>query len=197
LSLPDSRPAAGRARRDDGLRRKTLPRTRGIRTLKLRSWTAVVAEFPIISKSVRYVRKNQIGIVKARCSHAILLRQARSDHAIWHHRVCQGVSVWRLPARRASSRSRKKVGTRCHRWPSFLAAGWSAHVLGFGYDRWRRFGIGRWIRLSVTIRQRSRLRQGARCAEVDRWKWCEANVRLADFLERLDRSRGSAESRTV
>lgn len=29
--------------------------------------------------------------------------------------------------------------------------GWSAHVLGFGYDRLRRFRIGRWIRLSVAI----------------------------------------------
>lgn len=44
----------------------------------------------------------------------------------------------------------------------------------------------------------TRLRQGARArADVDRRKWCEANVRLADFLERLDGSRGSAESRTV
>lgn len=29
--------------------------------------------------------------------------------------------------------------------------GWSAHVLGFGYDRWRRFRLGRWIRLSVAL----------------------------------------------
>ena len=44
----------------------------------------------------------------------------------------------------------------------------------------------------------TRLRQGARArAEVDRRKWYEANVRLADFLERIDRSRDSAESRTV
>jgi hypothetical protein len=44
----------------------------------------------------------------------------------------------------------------------------------------------------------TRLRQGARArAEVDRRNWCEANVKLADFLERLDGSRVSAESRTV
>ena len=44
----------------------------------------------------------------------------------------------------------------------------------------------------------TRLRQGARArANVDRRKWQEANVRLADFLERIDNSRGSAESRTV
>ncbi len=44
----------------------------------------------------------------------------------------------------------------------------------------------------------TRLRQGAQArANVDRRKWQEANVRLADFLERIDKSRGSAESRTV
>jgi hypothetical protein len=44
----------------------------------------------------------------------------------------------------------------------------------------------------------TRLRQGARArAEVDRRKWHEANVRLADFLERIDRSRDSSESRTA
>jgi len=44
----------------------------------------------------------------------------------------------------------------------------------------------------------TRLRQGARArAEVDRQNWHEANIRLADFLERIDRSRGSAESRIV
>jgi hypothetical protein len=74
----------------------------------------------------------------------------------------------------------------------------SAHVLGFGYDRWRRFCIERWNRLSVAIRKRYATRQSARArAEVDRQNWHGANVRLADFLERIDRSRGSAESRTV
>src|SRR5262249_7091340 len=29
--------------------------------------------------------------------------------------------------------------------------GWSTQVLGFGYDRWRGFRIGRWIRLGVAI----------------------------------------------
>jgi glycosyltransferase involved in cell wall biosynthesis len=42
------------------------------------------------------------------------------------------------------------------------------------------------------------LRQGARArSELDRQKWHEANIRLADFLEWIDRSRGSAESRTM
>jgi len=44
----------------------------------------------------------------------------------------------------------------------------------------------------------ARLRQGARArASLDREKWREANVRLADFLERIDRSRGSAEPRKM
>lgn len=43
----------------------------------------------------------------------------------------------------------------------------------------------------------ARLRQGARArSELDRRKWLEANVRLADFLERIEKSRGSSESRT-
>lgn len=43
----------------------------------------------------------------------------------------------------------------------------------------------------------ARLRHGARArSELDRRKWLEANVRLADFLERIDKSRDSPESRT-
>ena len=43
----------------------------------------------------------------------------------------------------------------------------------------------------------ARLRQGARArSELDRRKWLEANVRLADFLESIDKSRGLSESRT-
>jgi hypothetical protein len=44
----------------------------------------------------------------------------------------------------------------------------------------------------------SRLRAGARARpELDRQKLREANVRLADFLERIDKSRGSNELRTM
>jgi hypothetical protein len=44
----------------------------------------------------------------------------------------------------------------------------------------------------------TRLRQGARVrANLDSHRWREANVRLADFLERIDKSRSSAESRTT
>ncbi len=32
-----------------------------------------------------------------------------------------------------------------------VSRGWSARVLGFGYDRWRRFRMGRWIRLGVAV----------------------------------------------
>jgi hypothetical protein len=38
--------------------------------------------------------------------------------------------------------------------------GWSAHVPGFGYDRWRRFRIGRRVRLSVAIGQRYATQSG-------------------------------------
>jgi hypothetical protein len=44
--------------------------------------------------------------------------------------------------------------------------GWSAHVLGFGYDRWRRFRIGRWIRLSVAIGHVAAVALGWRRATV-------------------------------
>ena len=56
----------------------------------------------------------------------------------------------------------------------------------------------RWI-LSAWRNESSaaRLRQGARArSELDRRKWLEANVRLADFLERIDKSRDLSESRT-
>ena len=41
---------------------------------------------------------------------------------IWRRRARQGISVWLLPARGASSGSRKKVWTRRRRWPCFPAA---------------------------------------------------------------------------
>jgi hypothetical protein len=42
--------------------------------------------------------------------------------------------------------------------------GWSAHVLGFGYDRWRRFRIGQWIWLSVVIGNRYATQARRACA---------------------------------
>jgi glycosyltransferase involved in cell wall biosynthesis len=59
--------------------------------------------------------------------------------------------------------------------------------------------VVQWVRRAWRVESgTAQLREGARArAELDRRKWCDANVRLADFLERVDKSRGSTASRTT
>ncbi len=47
-----------------------------------------------------------------------------------------------------------------------VSRGWSARVLGLGYDRWRRFRMGRWIRLGVAVAHVAGVAFGSRRATL-------------------------------